>query len=146
MKNIKKIIPLIVAASLPMYVHSASYGIGEVDFSGKTFVSDIESGDIKLSFLKDENAILNTKCHDVKGIYRVIKNKDNTYKIDFSLQEYINIVPNCKQSEQNKNMAKVALHTLNWNSSMDISMTKNLTPKINMYSDTGSIFSYNKVE
>tara|TARA_Y100001960_G_scaffold334108_1_gene445039 strand:+ start:5211 stop:5651 length:441 start_codon:yes stop_codon:yes gene_type:complete len=146
MKKFTKIIALIVANSVSFCVSAASYGINNVDFSGKTFVSEFESGTIKLSFLEDEYAILDTKCHDAKGIYRVVENGDNTYKVSFALQEYINVVPDCEQNQYNKNMAKVALNTLNSNSSMEISMTKNLTPKINMYSDTGSIFSYDKVE
>ncbi|MBM24426.1 MAG: hypothetical protein CL760_01785 [Chloroflexi bacterium] len=146
MKNFTKIIALIVANSVSFGVGAASYGSNNADFSGKTFVSEFESGIIKLSFLEGEYAILDTKCHDAKGIYRVVENGDNTYKVSFTLQEYINVVPNCEQSQYNNNMAKVALNTLNSNSSMEIFMTKNLTPKINMYSDTGSIFSYDKVE
>lgn len=146
MKNLTKIIALIAISAPSLCISAASYGINEVDFSGKTFVSEFESGIIKLSFLEDEYAILDTKCHDAKGFYRVVKNEDNTYKVTFSLQEYVNVVPDCEQSQYNKDMAKIALHTLTWNSSMEISMTENLTPKINMYSDSGSIFSYDKVE
>lgn len=135
----------IITAALLIAATSVSANDQVHTFSGKTFTSNFASGDINLNFINNTEVILNTKCHDVKGKYQVFKKENNTYKIDFALQEYINVVPDCQKHSYIKDMAKVALNTLNNNESIEIKVDDLLNTNVIMYSDQGSIFSYNKI-
>ncbi len=135
----------IITAALLIAATSVSANEQVNSFSGKTFTSNFASGDINLNFINNNDVVLNTECHDVKGKYQVFKKEDNTYKIDFALQEYVNVIPECKSNPYSKGMAKVALNTLNNNQSIEVKVDNQLNTNVIMYSDQGSIFSYNKI-
>lgn len=112
-------------------------------FAGQTYAKSLDeyrfnSSDISISF-KDDKATLSTKCYDAVGIYNATK-KENSLKINFALQDYVN-VKNCSKYESEQ--AKIALHTLAFNESVNFKFSNDFLPLADFYSDQGSIMSFN---
>lgn len=122
------------------------YNLNEiVDFSGKVFESNLQDETIKLTFIDEKNIILKTKCYSVTGKYTVYNELNSKYHLDFSLQNYTDVVANCEQSSFSKQMAVLALRTADWNSEFEISVNPQFQTQVIMYSTSGDIFSYNRI-
>lgn len=137
----KKLLLASLLVSLPAF--AGSFPAPSVDLEGRTFES-IGSNPISITFEKDR-AVLDTLCHDAVGIYSVEDLADDKIKINFALQDYINVLPKseCIQSEAEKSLSITALHALAWNESTEITLQNGFDMKVNMYGETGAIVTYN---
>lgn len=122
---------------------STAFTANATSLEGKVFES-IGNDGITITFSKNE-ATLDTKCHDAVGNYSIEEKGDGSLKVNFALQNYINVLKEseCVQSPAEKSMAQTALHALVWNDSMKFELDKDLHAKVNMYGETGAIISYN---
>lgn len=109
--------------------------------NNKVFEMKTATEMIKISF-NDNIATLKTPCYDAVGIYSVDELEENTFKINFALQEYQNVTNYCDDKEYVKNLSKVALKSLNFNHQVEVKTHDLFNVQINMYSRYGDISSY----
>lgn len=142
----KKIIVLIASIVSVSASAGINYNISQKDpnikFNGKSFVTSIHDQFFQIKFDKDY-ATLKTPCYDAIGNYNISQKENGSYQVSFSLQKYDNVNNSCQDNAVSSDLARVALHTLNFNKEMNVSLDDNLSAKVDMYSNNGDIMTYN---
>ncbi len=111
-------------------------------FEGRKFISNGATSNIEVRFTSKNDVTLDTECYDANGKYSITHKGGDSYKIDFAIQSYTNLLENCNQSYSDKRTTISALHALNENKDLTFQLNKDHRATATMTGDNGSMITY----